>query len=32
MFSKQFGARFVFKIFSSFAFKNKLEKWSFDLK
>jgi hypothetical protein len=32
MFSKQFGARFVFKIFSNLAFKNNLEKWSFDLK
>jgi hypothetical protein len=31
MFSKQFGARLVFKIFSNFAFKNNLEKWGFDL-
>jgi hypothetical protein len=26
MFSKHFGASFVFKVFSNFAFKNNLEK------
>jgi hypothetical protein len=31
MFSKHFGASFVFKISSNFAFKNILEKWGFDL-
>jgi hypothetical protein len=32
MFSIKFGASLVFKIFSNFAFKNSLEKWTFDLK
>jgi hypothetical protein len=32
MFSKYFGASFVFKSFSKFAFKNNLDKWGFDLK
>jgi hypothetical protein len=31
LFSMYFGASFVFKVFSNFAFKNNLEKWSFDL-
>jgi hypothetical protein len=31
MFSQHFGASFVFKISSNFAFKNNLEKWDFDL-
>jgi hypothetical protein len=31
MFSKYFGASFVFKISSNFAFKNNIEKWDFDL-
>jgi hypothetical protein len=32
MFSMKFGASFVFKSFSKFAFKNKFEKWVFELK
>jgi hypothetical protein len=31
MFSMKFGASFVFKVFSNFAFKNDLETWDFDL-